>query len=202
MRCVIMGAGDFCENITFKANDLIIAADGGLRHLEGIGVKPEFVIGDFDSLGYVPSDLKVIQKPVEKDETDMSLAMREGIERGAQEFHIYGAFGGERIDHTIANIQIMAELAKQGIKAIFYNGKQKLYAICNKNLEFFCGDGYVSIFSLSDKSEGVTVKNLKYELNNASLSNTFPLGVSNQGIGENAFVEVKSGILLIIESEK
>ncbi|MBQ8729618.1 MAG: thiamine diphosphokinase, partial [Lachnospiraceae bacterium] len=78
MRCVIMGAGDFCENITFKANDLIIAADGGLRHLEGIGVKPEFVIVDFDSLGYVPSDLKVIQKPVEKDETDMYLAIREG----------------------------------------------------------------------------------------------------------------------------
>ena len=94
--------------------DLIIAADGGLRHTQALGLTPEVILGDFDSLGYVPEGANVF--PVEKDDTDAMLAVRRGLSMGADRFLLYGSVDGPRLDHTVANFQTLQYLADQGAR--------------------------------------------------------------------------------------
>ena len=115
-RCVIFGAGEYYEGPapTIEKGMLAIAADGGLDHMRAMGLSPDFVIGDFDSLsGDVPDGDHSVRLPPQKDDPDLLSALKVGWSRGAREFHIYGALGG-RIDHTIANMQLMALLASHG----------------------------------------------------------------------------------------
>ena len=112
--CYVVGAGEFCpRGLTPGPGDLVIAADGGFAALEGLGLSPDLVVGDFDSLGHRPDHPHVVALPVEKDDTDMHSAIRLGWERGYRAFRLYGGTGG-RIDHTLANIQSLARLASQG----------------------------------------------------------------------------------------
>ena len=195
--CRVVGAGE-CKKIDFEKQigDLIIAADGGCVYLEKAGIKPDIIIGDFDSLGTIPDGDNVIKLNPIKDITDMQAAVDEGIKRGYTEFHLYGACGG-RIDHTLANIQLIVKLARKNISA-FIHGDSVITAICNSSLRFDenCR-GYISVFSHSDKSEGITIKGLKYTLENAELSNSFPLGVSNEFVGFKSEISVKNGVLIV-----
>ena len=199
--CCIVGAGD-CPEFDFKKNDgdLIIAADGGFRHLLDYGIKPDVAIGDFDSLGYIPDDIEIIKLPAEKDVTDMVAAVETGIKKGYKTFYIYGGCGG-RIDHTISNLQLSASVAEKGLKVFIRDGKTVISAIHNESLVFDSTYiGYFSVFSHSDISKGVTIKGLKYLLENAELSCTNPLGVSNEFIGEEAEITVENGTLIIVYS--
>ena len=113
--CVIFCAAEFDRLAKPLAqDDLIIAADGGLRHTQALGLNPDVILGDFDSLGYVPEDSRVF--PVEKDDTDAMLAVRLGLERGCTEFYLYGGLDGPRLDHTVANFQTLAYLATHGAR--------------------------------------------------------------------------------------
>ena len=119
-RCVIFGAGEYYEGPApaIEKGMLAIAADGGLDHMRAMGLSPDFVIGDFDSLsGDVPDGDRSVRLPPQKDDPDLLSALKVGWSRGAREFHIYGALGG-RIDHTIANMQLMALLASHGASDI------------------------------------------------------------------------------------
>jgi thiamine pyrophosphokinase len=197
--CIIVGAGEFSENIIKKDNnDLIIAADGGLKKLEEIGIIPDIVIGDFDSLGYDPkSDVK-IKLPKEKDVTDTAAAVEYGIKKGYRRFRIFGGTGG-RNDHTVANIQLLIGLIRRGYKAELVDETQIYTALHNGNMKFNENmKGYISVFSYSDVSMGVSEKGLKYSLKDAVLENTTPLGVSNEFLGFKAEISVESGTLLII----
>lgn len=200
--CKIIGAGE-CRKIDFvkKKNELIIAADGGLAYLDEVGIAPDIIIGDFDSLGYVPKRNDVIKLNPVKDITDMDAAVNEGLKRGYTEFHLYGACGG-RIDHTVANLQLVASLAQKDIKA-YIHSETIITAVCNGEITFdkSC-KGYISVFSHSDKSVGVSVHGLKYTLDNAELSNTFPLGVSNEFVGTESKISVKNGTLIIVYSDE
>ncbi len=200
--CYIFGAGEFtpCE-ITLSEDDLVIAADGGYDHLIRMGLRADVALGDFDSVkSYEIWDDTICEKltyPPEKDDTDMMLAIKYGLSKGYGEFAIYGGLGG-RPDHTIANIQALTYLAAEGARGILYHEKYSLTVIQNssfiidKNIS-----GYVSVFSLSDTSENVTIHGLKYELEGATLTNSSPLGVSNEAIGKKGFISVEKGSLLI-----
>ena len=108
--CVIVCAGDFHEWIRpLDASDYLLAADGGLAHLQAQDLTPDGILGDFDSLGYVPEGAQVF--PVEKDDTDSMLAIRRGLALGYRRFEIYGALDGKRLDHTIANLQSLLAMA-------------------------------------------------------------------------------------------
>ena len=108
--CIIFCAGGFTQLAEpIREDDFLMAADGGYAHLEKLGLTPDGVLGDFDSLGYVPRDAKVF--PVEKDDTDAMLAVRQGLELGYQRFVIYGGLDGPRLDHTVANFQTLQFLA-------------------------------------------------------------------------------------------
>ena len=116
--CHIVGAGEMGgARISVAPGDFLIAADAGYRAVRAQGWKPDLVVGDFDSLGEEPAGETVVRHPVMKDDTDMMLAVRIGLARGYQEFTLYGALGG-RLDHTIANMQVLQHLAGRGARGV------------------------------------------------------------------------------------
>ncbi len=200
--CYVIGAGDCSElNINKESRDLIIAADAGYKYLINAGIEPDVIIGDFDSLGVVPKGESVIKLNPIKDITDMDAAVNIGVEKGYCEFHIYGACGG-RIDHTFANIQLIASLSQRGYKAFIHDGKTVITAISNDRMEFDSSyKGFVSVFSHSDECCGVSINGLRYTLDNAVLKNTFPLGVSNEFMGINSEIIIGQGTAIAVYSE-
>ena len=197
-KCVIFCAAEFDHLIMPLAEeDLVIAADGGLKHLQKLGIRPDEILGDFDSLGYVPAEGRVF--PVEKDDTDAMLAARRGLERGFREFLFYGSLDGPRLDHTVANFQTLQFLADQGACA-YLIGKHQLATVVKNGSVFFPAgcEGTISVFCLGADAEGVTLKGLYYPMEKGTLTCGFPLGVSNHFTGEAASVTVEKGSLLLI----
>jgi thiamine pyrophosphokinase len=179
-----------------KPGDLVIAADGGYAHMGGI--KPDLVVGDFDSLGYVPEDEQVVRHPAEKDDTDTMLAARIGIERGYRAFVLLGGVGG-RLDHTLANIQTLAFLRKNGARAALIGDGETITLLHNESLRFRAGlSGIVSVFSYGATAYGVYERGLAYALTDATLTDTNPLGVSNAFTGAAAEVSVREGRLVVL----
>ncbi len=197
--CYIVGAGEnYGLDFSPRPHDMVIAADAGLRYLEQACIGSDLVIGDFDSLQHIPRHPNVRKLEAEKDDTDMMAAVREGMKLGYGRFHIYCGMGG-RIDHTLANLQLLAFLSQSGKRGFLFDKTNVITAITDQTLAFReIASGVISIFSCTDKSTGVTLQGLKYELNNAVLTNTFPLGVSNEFTGQESAVTVKDGTLLIV----
>lgn len=196
--CHIIGAGDFYASFDKSCLDksLVIAADGGYDALKSIGISPDIIIGDFDSCEKPTGDCIVL--PRVKDDTDMLAAIKIGIENGCTLFHLWGGTGGEREEHTAANVQCLVMLAKKGLRGILHGKNCDITAISNKRICFDAKEsGYISVFSASDVSEGVSIKGLRYTLDNAVLTNDMPLGVSNEYIGLPSSIEVKKGTLVI-----
>lgn len=202
MRCFIFGAGDFkgtdfpCPSVS----DLVIAADGGLTYVRELGIKPDIVLGDFDSLsGDLPpgDDYEILTFPPEKDYTDMMLAAEAGFGRGARTFYILGGTGG-RMDHTLANIQVVVNLARRGCKVYLVGSDFWVSAVHNGKMELSSEiEGYFSLYSFSEVSEGVDIEGAKYEVKNFTLKQEDPRAISNEFIGEAVSISVKQGTLLI-----
>lgn len=198
--CYIFGAGEhYGPPPTPVFGDLVIAADGGFAYLEQHGLVPDLVVGDFDSLPKIPqSGVNTIVLPKEKDDTDMVAALREGQNRGYRVFHIYGGTGG-RLDHTLANIQCIADLAQKGCKGCLFDRDTVITAIHNDKLIFSAtARGTVSAFAHTEVCTGVYERGLKYPLTDATLRNTYPLGVSNEFTGVNSEISVREGTLIVI----
>ncbi len=199
--CYIVGAGEMAYSTLYplqpKEGDLLIAADGGVKTVLTLGLKPDLVIGDFDSLGYYPHELKPIILPCEKDDTDMLSAMRQGLERGYETFVFYGGTGG-REDHTIANIQLLFRLASMGKRGYLIGKQNVLTAICDSEIRFQNRSGYLSVFCAGDCAKGVTISGCKYNLQDGELTNLYPIGVSNEFTEQDAYIAVQEGMLLII----
>lgn len=197
-KCVIFCAGEFAGLLEpIGQDDFIIAADGGYAHAVQAGICPQVILGDFDSLGYVPEGAKVF--PVEKDDTDAMLAARKGLEAGYREFVFYGALEGPRLDHTVANFQTLQFLADQGAKS-YLIGKNQIVTVLKEETVRFGENatGTLSLFCMGKDAEGVTLQGLQYTLTDGVLTSGFPLGVSNHFIGQAASVQVKQGSLLMI----
>ena len=176
----------------------VIAADKGYAFLRRNYIAADLIVGDFDSLGETPTGSHVIKHPVMKDDTDVLLAIKEGLKRGYTFFAIFGGMGG-RPDHTFGNLQILGYLKDHGARGILFGDLMHATLIKNEKLQFdegFCGT--VSVFALSSMAEGVCLKNLKYELDNGHLDSHVPLGISNEFIGKNSVIEVRHGELLIM----
>ena len=195
-NCVIFCAGEF-HGLIEPVLDVCIAADGGLRHLEAMGHAPEVILGDFDSLGYIPQEANVF--PVEKDDTDAMLAVRRGLELGCDRFVLYGALEGPRLDHTVANFQTLQFLADRGAQGFLVGRDSIVTVIKNSSLTLpALPDGIVSVFCMGSDARGVTIRGLQYELEQGTLTPGFPLGVSNHFVGKTAEISVEDGSLLIL----
>ena len=200
--CCIFG-GVKQENICLPRDCYIIAADSGYEYLKNQGILPNLTVGDFDSLGYTPTDTEIVRHPIEKDDTDTLLAIKEGFSRGFRYFILYGCIGGERIEHTIANLQALTYIASQGGMGFLVENDVAITAIQNSKLMFDAREsGDISVFCLGGDAEGVNIKGLHYELTNATLTAAFPLGVSNRFEGKASFISVKSGTLHIFWYKK
>lgn len=186
----------------------LIAVDGGADYLWKMGLKANLYIGDFDSASEkvksILKDREEIEKvvlPCEKDDTDTLAALKEAIKRGYEEFYIFGGCGG-RIDHTVANLQCLLFLRRKGFKGYLQNGVEKIWVLKNESIEF-CETqrGILSLFSMGEKAEGVFISGMKYGLENGVVTNDFPIGISNEFIGEKGCVKVTEGELLVVLRE-
>ena len=199
-RCVIFLAAE-CAGAAVSPGDYVIAADGGLSHCRRLGITPNEILGDFDSLGEIPEGASVF--PVEKDDTDAMLAAKRGLSLGFREFLFYGSLDGPRLDHTVANFQMLLYLAEHGARGTLVGIRQRVTLVQNGSLRFPAGmTGNISVFAMGGDAEGVTLRGLYYPLENGRLTPAFPLGVSNHFTGEAAEITVEKGNLLIIWDEK
>lgn len=202
--CWIVGAGLFTpRDFAPRECDLIIAADGGLTPLRQLDITPHLLLGDFDSLGHIPADLpegtELLTYPVEKDDTDTGLALREGLNRGYSHFALYGC-GGGRLDHLFANMQSMAAAAKKGALLRLVDPEYDLFCIADRTLSLppRPQGTLVSVLCHGEKAEGVTISGLQYSLTNETLTSDYPVGVSNHYTGEEAKVSVHKGCVHIM----
>ena len=197
-KCIIFCAAGF-EGLAepLGADDFVIAADGGLAHTEKLGITPNEILGDFDSLGFAPEGANVF--PVEKDDTDAMLAVRRGLDLGYRDFVLYGSLDGPRLDHTVANFQTLQFLADRGAAGYLAGITTLVTVVKNGAVRFPAGcRGTVSVFCLGSDAEGVTLKGLYYPLERGTLTAGFPLGVSNHFTGAEAEISVENGSLLVL----
>lgn len=200
--CYIVGAQEPGELVLSRARPaLVIAADAGLRHLEAQGIPADLIVGDFDSLGRVPEGENVVRHPVEKDDTDMMLAVKIGLDRGARDFVLYGGLGG-RLDHAYANLQTLVWLTRHGARGWLLGQGTAVTALRCGRMEFPESlTGAISVFCPDGEARGVDLEGLYYPLRNAVLTSAFPLGVSNRFTGRPAAVSVGEGTLLVMWDE-
>ncbi len=222
--CYLIGAGERFDNNNFLSrpdgDDIVIAVDGGYDYAMQLGITPDLIVGDFDSVKSSDREMNfhgipVISFPPEKDYTDMMLAAKKAVESGYDTIHIYGGTGG-RPDHTYANIQLLSWIAEQGLRAFLFDTNHTMTVITDSRLNIFSsekpnrqngfitssGYGYISVFSLSDVSEGVTIRGLKYQADNITLNRFHALGTSNEFTDSDCSIEVENGSLLIIAENR
>lgn len=197
-----------------QPEDLIIAADAGLFLCQKLNLKPDYIIGDFDSASVsdfdpvpvkdfdpaaIKDEWRIFRYPVEKDDTDTMLAIKKAIEFGCEEIYIYGGTGGKRMDHTLANIAALGYANSMGRKAYLYDDNfiftliSSGKVIIKKTIE----DGLISVFAFGGDAAGVSIQGTQYTLDNAVLCSNFPLGVSNHMRDDLAVISCTKGSLLV-----
>ncbi len=195
--CNIFAAGEFSNYYRIPPAAVNIAADKGLLSARKAGINVDLAVGDFDSLGFVPENVETVRHPIEKDDTDTMLAVKIGLSRGCDTLYIYGALGG-RLDHTLSNIQTLLFIAERGAKG-YIIGDETVTVIKNSSIAFKReAMGNISVFALGGRACGVDIKGLYYPLNNAEISPDFPIGVSNEFIGEPSEISVKNGCIAVV----
>lgn len=201
--CALVGAGDFNSEQFAKmrsegAFDYVIAVDGGYVHLQHAGFAPDLVMGDFDSLGYVPKGVRTQRFPAHKDASDMELAFERAKQRRFDTVYAFGALGG-RLDHTLANIQVGARFSEAGM-SVFLVGDDNVLAYATGPDCFEAEareSGTVSVFSLSDECTGVFERGMEWDLDDVTLTNRTSQGLSNELTGEPVMIGVESGTIVI-----
>ena len=196
-RCVIVGSMKVDSKIKQYINDsFVIAADAGVKNLEDLNIKPDLIVGDFDSLGFAPEGDNVIKYPVKKDDTDMMLAVKEALKLGYDDIVIFGGCGG-RIDHTLANINTMIFALKEGAKITMLDSDAEYY-ICDTEIVLPFKQGFnFSIFAVNGTTK-VCIENAMYNGEEITIANDATLGVSNSFVDKDVKVTVREGIALIV----
>ncbi len=206
--CYVIGAAPL--NPAFfrmpEENDYVICADGGYDSLLPLGVCPDLVVGDFDSSAVKEGNCsceEVVRLLPEKDDTDMLSAVKIALSRGWSEFYFYGGLGGLRLDHTIANIQLLSYLLDHQARGTFFDGKTMVTMIENDELILPRDDScYFSVFSFTGSCPDVTLEGVKYPLEHALITSSFPIGVSNEITASEAKVLNRGGKLLVMLAPK
>ena len=199
-RCFIFAAGTFFGLREIPApGDLIIAADAGYQTCRKLGIEPDLVLGDFDSMPVPDHAGEIIRLPVEKDDTDTIAAVKTALESNCKVIFIYGGTGGKRLDHTLANLQTLLYMRRQGAHGYLYDDDFVWTVIENESLTIpkTVEWGLFSAFCLGDRAEGIDEIGFQYSLENGSLTPDFPLGVSNHITAPEATITVRAGALAV-----
>lgn len=200
-RCVVVLGGEIedYENIrrALRSDDYFIFCDSGLFHEEGLGVKADLAVGDFDSHPR-PEGVESVVFPPEKDDTDAYIGIKEGIRRGFTDFLILGALG-RRIDHEIANIYLLDYLSSHSCTGVILDGTTRLRMVSKEETVIASSVEYFSLLALSGTARSVTIKGAKYNLEDAVIEPSFQYGISNEVKDDSARVSVGEGRLLLVE---
>lgn len=204
-KCIIVGGADIYdyEKIRKHLKDaFVIYCDGGLKHEKSLSLKPDLIVGDFDSYEKPERDTETITLPCEKDDTDTFFAVKEAIKRGFCDFTLIGVTGG-RLDHTLGNLSMLLYLYENGKKAEIIDD-YSVIKIVGKEPEYITDDFlYFSLNNISGATKGVNVENAKYPLKNAVIDASSALCVSNEVVkGKTAKVYVSDGIMLLLKIDK
>ena len=196
--CYIVGAGEFYGSFSPKSDDLVIAADGGFDTLLALGITPDLILGDMDSVNAKAGAIERMVYPVRKDETDSFLAYREGVRRGYSEFMLYGCVGG-REDHTFANYALLVYAREAGHRMTLVGKCTETFAIKNESVTL-SGEplSHLSLFAFGGDAVGVSISGAEYEAEDVTLTPSFPLGVSNRFTDKDVTVSVGDGVLLVM----
>lgn len=202
-RCVIIAGADIKDynwvNEHLKVDDFFVYCDSGLKHLEYIKHEPDLIVGDFDSHERPDTDIETITLPCEKDDTDTFFAVKEMVARGYDSFVLVGVLGN-RLDHSLANISILLMLDSKGLKAFALDDYSQMEIVSSETGVVNDSFSYFSVINISGVSEGVTIKNAKYEISDASIDCDYQYGVSNEVVkGKEALIDVKNGRVLLIK---
>lgn len=196
-------------DISPKDGDMIIAADSGYLSARRLGAVPDLLLGDLDSLDReklsedeLEAVEKIIVSPI-KDDTDTQLAVDTAIERGAERIFIVGGLGG-RLDHTLSSVFLLEYITKKGVEAVMTDGRNRVRIMCAdgalKKLTVKRGYKYLSLVSLTDKCEGVSVTGVYYPLDSVELTRSYSYAVSNEITADCAVIGLVRGVMLVIES--
>ena len=202
-KCAVIGGAAIKDYARIRAmmpeEMFFIFCDSGLRHMEALGVKPDLIVGDFDSHENPHMDVETIVLPHEKDDTDTVFAVREALRRGFEEFLLIGVVGG-RLDHTLGNIAILLMLDSAGKKGFIADDYSDMEIVSGERALISGRYPYFSLLAVSGTAEGVTIKNAKFPLSDATITAEYPVGVSNEVLpGMTAEVTVRKGRLLLIK---
>ena len=203
-RCVIVGGSEI-KNYSliksyFRADDFFIYCDCGLKHEKFFGIKPDLIIGDFDSYSQPENLENVIVLPTVKDDTDTIFAIKEAIKRNFEQFILVGVTGG-RQDHNLGNIYALLMLAMKNKNAIIIDDYSEMKIICPNEIAFVkWGWKFFSLINISGTAKGITIKNAKYNLENAEITPEFQYGISNEILTpeKNVEISLKEGYLLLV----
>ncbi len=206
MKCIVLANGEygdlkFYENV-FKGCDIILCADGGANYAHRLGVIPDCIIGDMDSIDesvkeyYHSQQVRFKKYPRRKDFTDIQLALTIAEEMGAREIMLLGT-QGKRFDHSLSNLYCGMEYVKRGIKIMHYGPECTVYLACTSmSLQGQIGD-LVSVLPLGGGAAGVYLKDFEYPLENVVLECDNPYAVSNVLAEDTAQVLLEKGVLAI-----
>jgi thiamine pyrophosphokinase len=211
MNTIIFANGEISDKESlvpiFKWGEFLISADGGLKHIRKLGLMPNLVVGDLDSVSseevkwLEQNQVEIIKYPKKKDQTDLELALLETVERGGNPVIVIGALGG-RIDQTLANIflLLMPELVNVDVR--LDDGHDELFLIRDQvEVRGKKGD-IVSLLPMLSPSTGIKTNGLKYSLNNETLLPDHSRGISNVMDAEKAEISLRTGLLLCIHTRK
>lgn len=199
--CALVGAVDFNgEHFKRQSFDYVIAVDSGYTHLKDIGVVPDLVVGDFDSLGSAPDHPYVKQFPTCKDQSDIEIALYDAFEQGYDTLVVYGCLGG-RLDFTYAVLQLVTHFAEAGAKVFMVGIDTVVTGLSGagyRRITFSEGAcGILSLFAVGEQVSGVDEIGLEYSLDKATLRNDKPIGVSNAFRGDPVRIAVEEGTALL-----
>ena len=200
--CLILSGAPYEVPLHLPKADFVIACDRGYGYARKLSLKPDLIIGDFDSYdGVLPLDVPVVRLPVQKDDTDTGYALRYAAEHDYGEIYVAFALGG-RLDHTLANLQSASDAAQKGAKVTLWGAGTVVHVVGGGRLQLFVEeDQALSVFALTDEATEVCIEGAEYSLEGATLDNKYPLGVSNQANGV-VTVSHQSGVLAVMLSAK
>jgi thiamine pyrophosphokinase len=188
-----------------RPDDVLIAVDGGLRHLTALGLTPDLILGDLDSAD--PTEVAKLEAqgvpvrryPPEKDETDLELGIEAALEQGATSIWIVAALG-DRLDHTLGNIYLLTQPRLASLDVRLMDGEQEVFLIRNETTLSGQPGQIVSLIPLMGPVPGVTTGQLAYPLRHETLYPDKTRGISNVMTAETATVSIDDGILLCIHT--
>lgn len=182
-----------------------VVADAGMEQCMAGDIRPDLWVGDMDSAGdnmlavvkSIYPDMMIETCSPIKDDTDMAIAVKKAVEKGGRDIVIYGGLKGDRMDHSLANIQLLHHFKSEGVNLRMISDSTEMYCLIKEEKKYDkTKTGMISLFSLTDKSD-ISIKGLYYEYEGV-LKNSYALGVSNEFCGREACIRVDDGVVLVV----